>query len=55
MIITLDEFVAEMRERIDKFEKYWEKNNKENPEHFPNKMYSGEWDEQFMMFDEDDH
>lgn len=51
----LDEFVALMRADIDRFEAHWRKLQQEAPTTHPSAMWSGEWDEQFRMFIENDH
>lgn len=48
---TLEEFVAEMRADLDKFEKSWRENNAVSPESYPMKLLSGDWLEQFTLFD----
>lgn len=52
--MTLHEWIAEERARLDRFEAYWLKyaRLKENEEMFPMSMGAGEWDEQFRFFEE---
>ena len=47
--MTLDEFIKEMHEDIEKFKKSWIENNRKNEYYFPNKLEPGEWFEMFMI------
>jgi hypothetical protein len=49
---TLDEFLAEERTRLSRFEAYWLTAQKNDPEHFPCRMEGSDWDEALMMFSE---
>lgn len=49
--MTLEEFIAEMKKDIDKFEVNWRKQNVAKPEHWPMEMNEGDWYEQFLMFE----
>ncbi len=51
MEFTIEEFVNHMKQRLEEFENYWNKNHQENPENYPLKMTDGEWDEQFASFE----
>ena len=35
---------------LERFSEYWEKKHQENPEMYPIQMNSGDWDEQFDLF-----
>lgn len=48
---TLEEFLAEMRGDIDKFETYWKKEAAAEPSGWPMTMSSGDWFEQFIAFE----
>jgi hypothetical protein len=50
--MTLEEFIAETKARLEKFEQKWHLENSKNPAEWPNEMGRGDWDEQFMIFDE---
>jgi hypothetical protein len=48
---TFDEFTKEMSENVEKFKKFWKKNQlicRDNS--FPNEMFAGDWWEQFCIF-----
>jgi hypothetical protein len=52
---TLDEFIAEVKETLERFEEDWRKNHKENPEHYPlelNEDNAGLWWEFLMTFND---
>jgi len=52
--MTLQEYIEKVRKDLGKFQVYWEKNNKKSPTDFPIDVGGiGDWDEQFMMFEED--
>lgn len=46
----LEDFVAELRQDANKFERYWVRKNKENPSQFPMQMGGGDWFEQFLAW-----
>lgn len=48
--MTLDEFVKESHEDIERFLKMWRDGQKENHEMFPDTMNPGDWFDQFMGF-----
>lgn len=52
-MITLDEYIVQLKNDVEDFEKYWNARSKGNPKHFPSQMYLADWDEQFMIFHED--
>jgi hypothetical protein len=49
--ITLDEFIAEQKSELDKFAAEWRENQAKEPQHWPERMPLGEWDEQLRAFD----
>ena len=49
-IMTLPEFVAEQRHRLDEFFEMWFANMEDNPADYPGEMSPGEWDEQLEVF-----
>jgi hypothetical protein len=48
---TLDEFVDEQKELLDKFEKEWLNAHAKAPESFPMTMLKGDWDESLYDFE----
>ncbi len=50
--MTILEWSSEEKKRIDRFVDSWREGNTQNPEHFPNEMPEGEWDEQYRGYDE---
>lgn len=44
--MTLAEYMAAERKRIDRFEKMWLANMADNPDNYPGEMSPGDWDEQ---------
>jgi hypothetical protein len=48
--MTLDEFVAEERARLDRFIADYRKQAVEHPDEWPLEMAAGEWDEQLQIF-----
>lgn len=51
--MTLEEFIKELHARVDAFAADFRKNQKENPDYYPENMEPGQWDEQFQIFEED--
>lgn len=50
--INLDQYIQELRSNVDKFER-WHKHNRDiYPEQFDDEMYSGEWEEHFVTWQE---
>lgn len=50
---TLEQFVAELRSDVDKFEADWKKNSKKSPDDYPMSFpddNDGIWMEQFTTF-----
>jgi len=47
--MKLNEFIAEERAMLEKFESYWLKMNNTDPETFPLEQETGDWDEQFEL------
>lgn len=55
MAQTLDEFVAEAREQLARFEKHWREEHAKDPEHYPMQMETGNeglWWEFLQTFDD---
>jgi len=53
--MTLDRFLSEMAEDIERFRQYWVENHMEDPNGFPMEMSAdnaGAWFEQFECFRE---
>jgi len=51
--MKIDEFIKTKLERLEKFRLFWADGKKENPEGFPDDMGHGEWDHQYLAFDEE--
>lgn len=51
--MTLDEFIDEQKELLTKFEKFWRKKMKTDPDEFPLAMDGGDWDEQLRVYGEE--
>lgn len=49
-MMTIDEYVAELKRDADRFAESWKKNNATTPERYPNEMAPGEWFEQYLSF-----
>lgn len=52
--LTLNEFIAEQKEHLEKFEKHWREKHAANSVAYPDNMYSGDWDEQLAIFSDGD-
>ena len=53
--MTLEEFIEEQREAVNRFYRHWQKNQRgPDHKHWPNEMSPGEWDEQWRAFEEDE-
>lgn len=48
--MTDDQFFAQCRADVDKFEEHWKQGNLKNPENYPSVMEPGDWFEQFIAF-----
>ena len=51
--MTVDEYVSEYKDALDRFQQYWIKQNRTNPETFPLKLDEdnrGLWSEMFEFF-----
>lgn len=51
-VLSLDEFIKNEIEELQRFKKYWEEENHKTPERFPMIIGHGEWWEQFQIFGE---
>jgi hypothetical protein len=50
--VTLDNWLAAERERLEQFARYWRDNRESMPDEFPAEMPTGEWDEQYRAYTE---
>lgn len=50
--MSLDDFLSEERERLERFEIMWRRETKRAAALFPMTMEPGEWDEQYRAFEE---
>lgn len=54
--LTLKEFLArkrtEFEEHCSRFEEDWKSWSEQDPEHYPDKLPEGDWEEQFDIFGE---
>ena len=48
--MTLQQWKDEILENLKFFSQYWEEQIEMNPEHFPDDLLLGDWDEQFNSF-----
>ena len=48
--MTFDDFMTEFRQDLADFEAGWRLENEHDPDNYPMKMDSGDWDEQFSFF-----
>lgn len=50
--MTLDDFVNELREKVEDFRREWKEKqvNHESVEYWPDELPEGDWYEQFVMF-----
>jgi hypothetical protein len=48
--MTLDEYVAELKADVERFEKEWRESAAAEPKQYPMAMPPGEWFEQYMAF-----
>jgi hypothetical protein len=51
-IWELKEFMEHLKKSEEKFERFWSSHRMTNPTHFPEKMLSGDWWEQFALFED---
>lgn len=51
--MTLEQYIEETKQRLAKFEEHWRLENSKDPENWPNEMSSGDWDEQFNIFEDE--
>jgi len=52
--MTIDEYVKEQKEALDKFKVMWGNGVKDAPDYFPVALTPGEWDEQFQIYNPHD-
>jgi hypothetical protein len=50
MELTLDQYTEELKKDLVRFTKYWREHQAKTPEHWPEKMGSADWHEQFIIF-----
>lgn len=48
--MSLDEFITESRQDVERFRLHWLKQHDAKPEHFPTEMNPGDWFDQFITF-----
>jgi hypothetical protein len=48
--MTLDEYVAELKADVARFEEEWRESAAAEPDQYPMQMAPGEWFEQYMAF-----
>lgn len=53
--MTLEEFIQEQHERVEKFKADYERNNAKDQEVFPLDLAPGQWDEQLQIFEGGDN
>lgn len=46
--MTLEQYIAELKAKIEKFEQEWLENQKADPDNYPTNLSPGDWDEQFL-------
>lgn len=46
--MTLEQYIAEAKAKIEKFEQEWLEKQKADPANYPNDLSPGDWDEQFL-------
>ncbi len=49
---TLDEFLTQERDRLQRFARWWLDQRKLEPDHYPTRMEESDWDEALMTFSE---
>jgi hypothetical protein len=47
---SLEDFVKELRADANRFERYWVKMNKTQPDRYPMRIGGGDWWEQFLAW-----
>lgn len=45
----LEEYIASMKARLDRFEKHWKEKSVVEPDFYPMEMGEGDWDDQFIF------
>lgn len=53
--MKLDDWLGQIRSRIDAFEFYWKQQHEESPEDYPMDMLAGDWEEQVILWMESVH
>lgn len=48
--MNIEEYVKNEKKLLEEFTKYWDENNKKNPEVYFSQLPQEEWDEQFSIF-----
>jgi hypothetical protein len=49
--LTLEQYLASERDRLEKFEAFWKLHQKHRPSEFPVTLPYGDWEEQFEFFE----
>jgi hypothetical protein len=52
--MKVEEFTAQVRRHVDRFEAWWKTRTQETPQVFPADMPWSEWVEQFLLWEDDD-
>ena len=51
--MTLEEFIEELREDVNRFYRTWQQAQRgENAEYYPNEMPPGDWEQQWLAFND---
>ena len=48
--MTLEQFIGECRDDVDRFKAMWDANQTKQPEAFPGQMNEGDWFDQYLIF-----
>jgi hypothetical protein len=48
--MNIEEFIKDQMEMLKEFQQEWELGKERNPEHYPEELDAGEWDEQLRAF-----
>ena len=49
---TFDEWFAEEQARLVRFNEWWKSHRESEPEHFPETLTPGDWDEQYGIWND---
>ena len=48
--VTLEEFIINVKWRLQEFEDFYKEQHQENPDEYPLSMTGEDWDEKFLLF-----